>query len=294
MAKLEVAQDYVQRFVFDDLDARGCIVRLQETCEEIQSTHHYTPELAQLLNQFAVAAVLLRDSIKVQADITLQLRTRDAISLMVADCQSDYRVRAICEYEQTELISGRAIRFDEFQKGATLAITITPKEGERYQGIVPIEQASFAECLEDYFARSEQLPTWFSLHSSQELGLGIAIHALPSEKVKDAQETEQHFERLKLLLNTLSKEEALDLPSEQILTRLFHEESCRLFEQSPVEFGCDCSAQKSLQAVESLGQQEISELILERRQSGEHSLVVDCHFCFQRYEFSFEEIENLF
>jgi molecular chaperone Hsp33 len=294
MSLIEYNEDYVQRFVFDDLDARGCIVRLETTCEEIQATHHYTKELGYLLNQFAVAAVLLRDSLKVQADITIQLRTPDAISLLMADCQSDYKVRAICEYEQSKIVSGKPVRFDEFSKGSTLTITITPKEGERYQGIVPIEQASFTKCLEDYFARSEQLPTWFNFFANSDIALGIAIHALPSEKVKDSEQTQEYFERLQMLLNTLSEEEALSLSANEILTRLFHEESCRLFDAKPVKFGCVCSAQKSLDAIKSLGEQEVAELVEEQKEQGASTVVVDCHFCFQRYEFEFDQIKALF
>jgi len=78
--------DFRQRFVFDDLDMRGCIVRLDQTCEAIQSTHHYPPNLAKTLNQFALAATLLRDSIKIDGSLTIQLRTPGAIKLIMADC----------------------------------------------------------------------------------------------------------------------------------------------------------------------------------------------------------------
>ncbi|WP_204306302.1 Hsp33 family molecular chaperone HslO, partial [Escherichia coli] len=40
-----------------------------------------------------------------------------------------------------------------------LVITISPEEGERYQGVVGLEGDTLAACLEDYFMRSEQLPT---------------------------------------------------------------------------------------------------------------------------------------
>ena len=286
--------DYIQRFVFDELDARGCIVRLDESSAAIQQTHHYPAPLAKILNQFAVAAALLRDSIKIDGSVTIQLRTPGAIKLMMADCLHDRRVRAIAEYEATELAAGESIQFNQLGQGAVLAITITPEEGERYQSIVPLESVTLEACLEDYFARSEQLPTWFSLHADQQRGLGVALHALPKEKIADAKETEEHFARLNALLKTLSDEEALALESDEILTRLFHEESCRLFEPRAVEFGCECSAQKSLDAVKSLGEPEVTALINEQREAGETSLTVDCHFCFQRYEFDFDSMRSLF
>lgn len=286
--------DIRQRFVFDELDARGCIVRLSETSEAIQATHHYPANLSKLLNEFALAATLLRDSIKIDGSLTIQLRSDGPIKLIMADCMSDRRVRAISEYDNEELAANDPLDLNKLGNGATLAITITPDEGERYQSIVPIENARLSDCLEDYFQRSEQLPSLFHLLSDQEQAVGISIHALPAEKVKDKSEAESHFERLKKLLDTLGVEEALTLDPEQILTRLYHDESCRLFDSHPVEFGCVCSSQKSLDAISSLGQIEVQELIAEQQEEGNQSLVVDCHFCFQRYEFSFDQVNGLF
>jgi len=286
--------DIRQRFVFDDLDARGCVVRLSDTCEAIQATHHYPANLAKLLNQFALAATLLRDSIKIDGSLTIQLRTPGAIKLIMADCMSDRRVRAIAEYDSDELTANNTLALNQLGQGAMLAITITPDEGERYQSIVPIENALLSECLQDYFQRSEQLPSLFHLLADQEQGLGIAIHALPQEKIKDRQKSLEHFERLQALLSTLAIDEALSLDNEQILTRLFHEEQCRLFEAHSVEFGCICSAEKSLDAINSLGADDINALIEEQKQDGHEQLVVDCHFCFQRYQFNFSDIQRLF
>jgi molecular chaperone Hsp33 len=288
-----INSDIRQRFVFDELDARGCIVRLSETCEAIQSTHHYPANLATLLNEFALAATLLRDSVKIDGSLTIQLRSSGPIKLIMADCMSDRRVRAISEYDSEQLPANDRIDLDALGNGATLAITISPDEGERYQSIVPIEHASLGECLEDYFRRSEQLPSLFRLLADQEQAVGLSIHALPLDKVKDKDAADEHFTRIKTYLNTLNAEEAFSLSAEQILSRLFHDESCRLFESQAVQFGCICSSEKSLDAVKSLGKDDIHKLISEQQEQGKPNLVVDCHFCFQRYEFSFEQINGL-
>lgn len=291
---MTLSKDYRQRFVFDELDVRGCIVRLAETCEAVQATHHYPQNLAKLLNQFALSAALLRDSIKIQGSLTIQLRTPGAIKLMMADCMADRKIRAIAEYEQEELAASDTLALNSFGEGAVLAITITPEEGERYQSIVPIEHASLADCLADYFERSEQLPSSFKLLVEPEQGVGIVLHALPAEKVKDPAASQEHFKRLNLLLDSMAVEEALSLDSQTLLTRLFHEESCRLFDAHPVQFGCVCSAEKSLDAIRGLGQAEVVSIIEDEQAKGHDVVTVDCHFCFQRYEFPFAELNALF
>ena len=289
-----ISNDFRQRFVFDELDVRGCYVRLEETSDAIQSTHHYPSNLANLLNEFALAATLLRDSIKLDGSLTIQLRTPGAISLIMADCMADRRVRAIAEYDNESLAPNMALHLDQLGEGATLAITISPEEGERYQSIVPIENASLSACLQDYFERSEQLPSLFSFYSEGTKAVGLSLHALPAEKVTDKKQAEEHFDRLKILLTSLTKDEALELSAQETLTRLFHEEHCRLFDAHPVEFGCVCSAQKSKEAIKALGEEEVHALIAERKEEGETQLIVDCHFCFQRYEFAFNDVEQMF
>lgn len=288
--------DFVQRFVFDGINARGCYVHLQQSLADIQATHHYPDNLARVLNEFALSAVLLRDSVKLDGTVTIQLRTAGAIQLIMADCLADKRVRAIAEFDPESLAPDDNISLNGLGDGAVLAITISPEQGERYQSIVPIEQASLQDCLEDYFSRSEQLPSCFRLIADTEMAVGIALHALPSAASEPTGEvaTREDFDRLRYLLATLGRQEAMGTDSLIVLTRLFHAESCRVFDQAPVEFGCECSAQKSLDAIRSLGQQDVAELIEEHQHKGQDSIVVDCHFCFQRYTFDFNQLAALF
>ncbi len=286
--------DFRQRFVFDELDVRGCLVRLEKTTAEVQATHHYPDALAVVLNEFTLAAALLRDSIKIEGSLTIQLRTSGALQLLIADCMDNRKVRAIAEYDAESLNASDAIHLNEFGQGAVLAITITPVEGERYQSIVPIEHASLADCLEDYFSRSEQLPSRFTFLADKSKGLAIGLHALPPEKIKDEKQSALDFERLSILLGSLSENEALTLSSFEILTRLFHDEKCRLFDAHTIEFGCECSEQKSLDAIVALGRDEVKAIVLEQRDQGMSKVVVDCHFCFQRYEFELNQLESLY
>lgn len=284
--------DFRQRFIFDELDVRGCLVRLDNTCDSIQTTHHYPEQLASVLNEFSLAACLLRDSIKLDGTLTIQLRSSGPISLIMADCLSDRRLRAIAEYDNRSLSPNAPISLHAIDQGAVLAITVSPKDGERYQSIVPIEKPTLANCLSDYFEQSEQLPSHFLFKANQHKALGIALHALPPQKVTDQQKSAEHFNRLVMLLETLDSDEALNLSSQEILTRLYHEEPCRLFDAAEVAFGCECSAQRSLDAIAALGNDEVLEMIEEQISAGNEEVRVECHFCFQRYHFSFTQVTD--
>lgn len=282
-------KDFIQRFSFDELDARGCYVRLDKTIEDIQATHHYPEPLAKLLNEFALSAVLLRDSVKLDGSLTIQYRSDDAISMIVADCSTDYGVRAVCEYDASALSgTGDEIDLKTLSNNATLTITISPKNGQRYQGVVAIESASLSDCLQDYFLRSEQLPSRFTIVTDRQQAVGISLYALPEQDSEIVAILKDDWQRLNILMDTLTADEMRELEASEILRRLFHEENCRSYDAKAVRFQCDCSRERSAKALKSLGVQELMNIKQEQE-----VVSIDCHFCFQRYEFNHDDLDSM-
>ena len=91
-------------------------------------------------------------------------------------------------------------------------ITISPEEGERYQGVVGLEGDTLAACPEDYFQRSEQLPTRLIIrtgdHEGQPMAGGMLLQVMPAQ---DAQTAD--FEHLATLTETIKAEELFTLPA---------------------------------------------------------------------------------
>jgi len=285
--------DIAQRFSFDELDARGCYVSLKAAIADIQATHHYPKPLAKLLNEFAVSSVLLRDSVKLSGSLSIQYRAGNQsispIRMIIADCSSQYGVRAICEFDAERLPANvDSIDLKSLGDGATLTITISPDQGKRYQGIVAIDSASLTDCLQDYFLRSEQLPSRFEITANENSAVGMSIHAMPEQDSEIVATLKDDWQRLNFLVDTLTEEELQDLDSQTLLTRLFHEEQCRLHEPKTVQFACDCSRERSAGAIKSLGAEEIQALIDEQE-----VVTIDCNFCFQRYEFDQQALAEL-
>ena len=56
-----------------------------------------------------------------------------------------------------------------------LFINIEPEFGERYQGIVPLDQVTLAGCLMQYYDLSAQIPTRIVLASTDKRSGGLLI-----------------------------------------------------------------------------------------------------------------------
>ncbi|WP_068824944.1 Hsp33 family molecular chaperone HslO [Pseudomonas sp. BMS12] len=280
--------DHTQRFLFDDTDVRGELASLGESYQHVLAKHPYPQPVAQLLGEILAAAALLVGTLKFDGLLILQVRSSGAVPLLMIECSSEREVRGIARYHAEQIAADAGLR--ELMPDGVLALTVDPKQGQRYQGIVDLEGDTLAECLSAYFATSEQLATRFWLHADGQRARGLLLQQLPVDRLPDADERAASWEHLLTLANTLSAEELLGLDNETVLHRLYHQEAVRLFEPQPLCFRCSCSRERSARALVSLGEADANVLL------GEHGgkVVIDCQFCNQRYDFDAADVTQLF
>jgi len=99
----------------------------------------------------------------------------------------------------------------------------------------------------------------------------------------------EDFNRIALLAATLKSDELLNLSPEQILKRLFWEETLRVFEPVQPRFACTCSRQRVANMLRGLGRDEVDSLIVERGVAE-----VACDFCGAMYRFDAVDVGELF
>ena len=268
----------IQRFSFDNTNVRGERVLLNDAYQEIIKRKQYPLGLEKLLGEFVAAIALLRDIVKIDGVLTLQAKGHGFLSTLMTECDEHQNLRGIAQWDNAQEVPD-VISLKEVLKGGYLAITIQPRNGQRYQGIVEIIGDTLSECLEQYFSQSEQLPSrvWLAANGAQ-CG-GLFLQRLPEEQAKSGDE--DAWERLTHLASTVKDEELLGLETNELLHRLYHEEELRLYDAKMMQFGCSCSRQRTLDAVMSLGAEEIREILIEQG-----SVNVDCQFCAEKYQFT--------
>jgi len=276
--------DQSQRFLFDDADIRGETVHLRDSLGEVLANHQYAPGVGRLLGEFMAASVLLTTTLKYEGKMILQARSEGQIPLIMAECTSDLKIRAIARGAQ----EATSEAFEVLLSNGQLVITIDPARGERYQGIVPLVQNSLAHSLDAYFRMSEQLHTRFWLACDGQQAAGMLLQQLPSQLQPDPQDRENQWQHVCMLADTLRDQELLTLPAEQSLRRLFHKEPTRLFEPRRPEFHCSCSRERTFNALSAVGAEEVESLLVEQG-----SITMDCEFCNQQYAFNRDDLVAL-
>lgn len=282
------SHDFTQRFLFDETDVRGELATLDRSYAEVLAKHPYPEPVAQLLGEMLAAAALLCGTLKFEGLLVLQARSSGPIPLLMVECSSEREVRGIARYDEAAMAASAAL--DELMPDGILTLTIDPRHGQRYQGIVPLEGANLAECLSRYFATSEQLPTRFWLNADGRRARGLLLQQLPPARIKDAQARQDSWEHVVTLADTLTAEELLGLDNPVILHRLFHEETVRLFDGQGVAFNCSCSRDRAANALVSMGQADVESLLDEQQ----GKIQVDCQFCNEQQVFDAADIAQIF
>jgi len=275
----------LHRFQLERAGVRGAIVRLDEAWQRIRANGDYSRPLAELLGQTVAASALFTSPIKFEGRLSIHLRESGALRLLFADCTHDGQLRGIARWDGEQPQSRVSLETD-----ARLAITIENSVTDtRYQGLVPVEHGDLAAAFEGYFQRSEQLPTRLVLAANAERCAGLMLQQVATTGGNAAVADADGWNRAEHLLATLRQDELLDLPPQEVLRRLFHEEEVRLQPAQALAFGCTCSRERVGTMLRTLGRAENEAVLAEQG-----SVQVTCEFCNRHYVFDEAEINELF
>lgn len=283
--------DIRQRFYIHDCPVRGEAVHLQESLQTILKQRDYPQAIQVLLGEMLIASALLASTLKIEGCLSLQIQAQGSLKWATAECNHLGQVRALADFEADDnFLTGTdsSTVLSNLVKGV-LFINIEPKVGSRYQGIVPLEHATLAECLVQYYDLSAQIPTRINISSTTEQAGGLLIQLLPRTEEEKETIDQDLWPRLKLLTDTIKPEELTELPSQEVLYRLYNEEDVRLPEQEPLQFGCTCSRERCADALLQIGVDAVKETLLEQ-----NPIKMDCQFCSTSYRFTAEEALGLF
>jgi molecular chaperone Hsp33 len=201
----------------------------------------------------------------------------------------DYRQGAIRGYADFEAdavdeIGANASLAALFGEGH-LAITFDLEQGGRYQGIVPLEGDSLAAATQDYFARSEQVPTLIRVAvtgDSRTMRAGglLVQHMADGEEGRERLHVRMdhpNWEHIAVMGGSVRHAELLDeeLSLDAILWRLFHEEEeVRIAPGPPLSRGCRCTVEHYQDVLGRFSEEDRKDM------RGDDGLIsVDCAFC---------------
>ncbi|QCR34771.1 Hsp33 family molecular chaperone HslO [Nissabacter sp. SGAir0207] len=282
----KATHDQLHRYLFQNYAVRGELVTLSETYRQVLENHDYPAPVNTLLGELLVATSLLTATLKFDGDITVQIQGDGPLKMAVVNGNNRQELRGVARVQEGAEIAPES-GLKQMIGNGVMVITITPAEGERYQGVVGLEGDTLAECLEGYFMQSEQLPTRLFIRTGESDGLpaagGMLLQVLPAQNA-----TNDDFDHLTQLTATIKGEELFELPAHDVLYRLYHQEEVTVYEPQDIMFRCTCSRARCADALRSLPDEELTQILEEEGQIDMH-----CDYCGNHYVFDKVDVAGL-
>jgi molecular chaperone Hsp33 len=274
---------YIQRFLLEDLDIRGALVRLGEVWQALQAGRAYPPAVAELLGEMGAITAVIAGNLKQPGRLTFQIQGHGPVGLLVVDCTETLNLRGMARVDRT--VPERA-GLAELVGDGRLQLTLDlPTMREPWRSLVPLEGSTIAEVFEHYLTQSEQQPAGLWLACDPRASSALFLQCLPGAMDKDA----DGWSRVRQLAQTVRDDELLGLPPRALLGRLFAEENVRLFDARPVTHHWPADRAKIIGMLKSLGADEVRRILAEH---GE--VVIHDDLSNHDYRFDAAEIDALF
>jgi molecular chaperone Hsp33 len=291
--------DLLRPFQLERSQLRGRFVRLGGTVDYVLKAHDYPPPVSGLLGQLLVLAGALAGGLKFAGRFSLQVRADGPVRLLVADCTNGGEMRGYASFDAERVAE---VADDEpamaLLGGGLLALTVDQRAsgGEVSQGIVELGGDTLADCMLNYFHRSEQVRTGIRVAVGRDPATdrwhagAIVVQALPVTDPRRAHDAEDDWRRAMLLLGTASDDELLDpaLRPDDLLFRLFHEDGVRVFTPLALNPGCGCDEER---VWNMLARFPLDDLEGMRQEDG--GITVTCQFCSRVYRFDQDRLGAL-
>jgi len=291
MSNPSAPDDLVGAFQIEGEPVRGRVARLGPAIDEILTGHNYPEPVANLLGEACALAALVGSNLKFDGRLIVEARGSGPVRYVVADYDTSGGLRGYCRFDAEEV----AAASQGFQRPGARSLLgegiflMTVDQGpsmDRYQGVTAIEGETLALCAEQYFLQSEQTPTRIRLAvGSLDVGEGpkwraggVLIQYVPEDD--SGEQAVEAWTRTQALFETVGEDELLDLQlsSNHLLWRLFHEDGVRVFGSKPLRAFCRCSQQRIEGVLRSFGPEERADMV-----EPDGKIHVTCEYCSRVY-----------
>ena len=280
-----IIDDCVQPYLIEKTGFNGRMAKLGTSVNDVLGRHDYPEAVAWLLAEMLALGAGLASALKYDGIFTLQTKGDGPVPMLVADVTSAGKMRGYAQIrgDIPSLAEVGNAPIPKLLGEGYLAFTVDQgPHTERYQGIVELSGATVEECIHHYFQQSDQFAAAVKLAAAKSddgwRASSLVIQRLPEEGGFDdiGKSDEDGWRRAVTLMSSATQDEMLnpDIPPNQLLFRLFHEDGVRVFDPHGIAFGCRCSRDKIGKVLVSLGRPALEDV---RMDDGTFEVV--CEFC---------------
>lgn len=282
----------ILRAMTQDGSARLLVINSKAMVNAMREAHKTSPTATAALGRTITAASMIGTMLPEEGDsVTISFSGDGEAGKIIAVADYFGNVKG---YIQNPLVSPPKKPNGKLDVGAavgcgTLSFVKMVGEGDPQTGMIEIVSGEIAEDIATYFAKSEQVPTLLSLGVRVDRdytclaagGVLVQLMPFPDEATVDL------IERNASALGNVSQLFELGMSNEAIADLAMKDIPYDVFDTLEVEYRCDCSGERMLKKIKSLGSTEVAKLLDEQEAEGKaRELTAVCRFCNSEYTFS--------
>lgn len=263
--------------------------------EEARRRHQTSPTATAALGKALTGGVLLAESLlKDRGSLTVRIIGNGPLGGILVDAKADGAVRGYVAHPDIHVPPTDAGSFDvggAVGRDGTLSVTLDTGAGTPFSGTVELLSGELSDDFTHYMATSQQTPSAIALgifvgrEGQAEAAGGLMVQLMPDAGDEIAWRLEQAIRELPALTELIRRNQSLD----QILETALNGFAFEILERKDrVRFECQCSQDRVIRAIASLGPVEIQSIIDE-----DGKAEVRCHFCNEEYLLSRQQLEDL-
>ena len=262
--------------------------------EKARKIHDLSPVATAAFGRLLTITALMGQEMKNKEDkLTIQIQGNGPIGRMLTTANNSPKVKG---YVANPYVDLPLNEFGKLDVGGAVGIdgyiNVIKDIGlkEPYVGVSPLTSGEIADDFTNYFVNSEQTRTAVALgvlvnKDGVRRAGGYIINPMPDATDEEIANVEKSIFEAGAISKML--DEGLSLL--EIAKKVTGDKNVKVIEdiKTPV-YECDCSKERMLEGLATLDKNTIKEIIEE---DGKAEVV--CHFCYKKYEFSKEELEEI-
>lgn len=269
-----------------------------DAVREAVRRHQTAPTASAALGRVLTGTLLLGSSLKEFDRLTVKIESEGSVEGIVAEAVADGKVRGYIKNPLADLpqradgsfnvpgIVGKGMFYVIRESGFDIGLHRDP-----YVGSVPIETGEIAEDFAYYLMKSEQIPSAVLLgtllqHDAPYVSCagGVMIQMLPTANTNVAvmiEDTILHAPKLTDAIRDGATPEDLLKMSLGII-------DYEILGEKDVRFECNCSFERAVQLISSLGRDEVKSMLDEDR-----GATMNCGFCNEVYTLTEDDLRKI-
>lgn len=286
--------DYLVKAIDTEGFIRISSVVTTDVVEKARVTHDLSKTASAALGRTLSAGLIMAEDLKNAGDsITININCDGELEKIVVTGKNDGKIKGYVNNPHADADvreTDNKLNVSKIVGTGTLTVVKDLGLKEPYIGQVDLISGEIAEDFANYFAISDQVPTVVNLgvlvdkDFSIKAAGGFILSLMPGAGEDIISKIENNVSKMKPLTTLIDG----GYSPEDIILKVLDGFEVKFLDKKPVEFKCDCSREKVVDSLISIGEKEITKIIEE-----DGKAEVECYFCNTTYDFDKKDLEEI-